>query len=526
MNRFLVSLAAISLLMFFPWLVSAQTGTFTKVFYDMGGTAQVYTMVATPDHNFLLAGERDYKPLALKISQDGNVFWQRTLGLSSARFNCAATTQDSGYILAGTVPALSPDITDLLCVRLNTGGDTLWSRVISMGQDESLFAVRETSDHGFILAGYSALTWDVASCIVAIRLDSAGNLLWGRSFYSGNSANTAHGVDQTPDGGFILTGSIATATPYKEGLLLMKLNPDGLVSWVKKETFPVTNYSQGYDVKVIPGGVMVLFSASNDGMGLLKTDFSGNMIWARTYFWGSSLYYGSPGPKLGTSLDGGFQFTMFSQFSPGFIGRTDSSGMLLWSSDLVLISVAALETSDNGTLIAGNGPILGVNMSPTDNLQVGIIKTDSSGNSSDCVYSGGSAENSYSVNFETPVLTANSLAVLSPIHPAVNQNFDLSESTGCITVTGGQAEDPDRSDKLIVFPNPTEGTFMVRMEKPGTGKFSSLEIYNAMGSLVYRSSVANILQPTVRMHNPPAGIYLVRAVSGGYPFMQRLVVCR
>jgi hypothetical protein len=213
-------------------------------------------------------------------------------------------------------------------------------------------------------------------------------------------------------------------------------------------------------------------------------------------------------------------------FGPGGAARTDSSGNLLWSSSIVVISNSALETSDGGCLVTGNGPIWGVDLSPSDWPQIGLVKTDTTGNSSDCVWGGGFEENPNAIVWEIPPVTSTNNGTLTKIHPPLVDGADLSVSTGCVTVFGGEAEDSRLPNSLIISPNPTDGNFMVRMEKPDSGEISSLEILNAMGSLVYRSSDVTLLPLQVRLSNPPVGIYLLRAVCGGRAYTQKLVVCK
>lgn len=525
MKKKAVSLFIISLLPLFLLNLHAQQGTFTKVFYDINGSAQAFVTIATSDGNFLIAGERNDQPLFMKIDEDGSIFWQKRLLLPLSRFFCAASTHDSGYFLAGRITNPEPALEDLLCVKVNSVGDTLWSRTIDFGIEDRAFGVTETTDHGVVMAGYSTPDWSSASSMMVVRLDSAGNLLWGRTFYSGNSSNVARSVCQVPDGGFIVTGSIAGASPFNEGLILMKLTPDGDLSWIKRQTFSTLDYSQGHDVKLIPGGLILLTSSTDAGIGLVKTDLSGNVIWSKGYAWSSTVYYASPAPKLGITSQGGFQFVQyFEMFGPGAAARTDSTGNLIWSSTVVLISLSALETSDGGCMITGNGPVMGVNMSPSDNPQIGIIKTDTIGNSTDCVYGGGVQENPCPISWEVPGITTSSMGTLVKIHPPVIDAIDLSVSTGCVTVVGGEAENQQQPGSLIISPNPTDGNFSVDISGHLSSGRITLEIYNSQGEKVFSSVTSMPMPVPVHVTSLPSGIYNLQLISGDKVFTKRLIL--
>ncbi len=518
------SFAALAALLALPLLLSGQPASFTRVFYDMSGTVQVYATIATADQNFLLAGERNNLPLVMKIGQDGQVIWQKTLQLLFSRFFCAATTYNGGYLLAGKVSNPSPALDDMLCVKLNAAGDTLWSKAINMGAEDVVYGVRETTDHGVILVGYSNPDGNSAVSIAVAKLDSDGNLQWGRTFYSGNSSNTARGVDQTPDGGYVITGSIANSTPYREGVMLMKLTAGGELSWIKRQVLTTSQDSQGFDLNVVPGGLIFNGIATDAGVGLTKTDLAGNVIWSKGYTPGNTAYYGTPGPKLNTTTTGGFLFVKnANMFGPGGAARTDSSGNLIWSDEIAVISMSALETSDGGCLISGNGPIYGVSLSPSDLPQTGIIKTDSAGNSSDCVFGGGFYETPATINWDVPPVTIASKGDVAAMHPVVLTATDLDTVSGCVTVFGKVPEMP-QTNSLVITPNPSTGRFVVRMENPADENISSIEVYNNLGRLVYRSAGEAAQQSTVDMLNPSAGIYLVRAVCDGRTGTQRLVV--
>jgi hypothetical protein len=527
MNKISKTFLVLSLLALITITNYAQQATFTRVFYDMEGTAQVYATIATPDQNFLIAGTRNDQPLAMKIDQSGNILWQKRLALPFSHFSCAIASRDSGFLLAGSTSNPAPGSEEFLCVKLNQSGDTIWSRTIDLGYEDRAFGIAESADHEVLITGYSTPDGASPASIAVVKLDSAGNLLWGRTYYSGTSANVGRGVCQIPDGGFVVAGSIASASPYNEGLFLMKLTPDGTLSWIKRQTTTASDQSQGLDVKAVPGGLIVFNASTDAGVGLLKTDFAGNVLWSKGYIWSNFVYFGTPGPKLGQTSRGGFLFVQYlDMFGPGGAAETDSTGNLIWSDELVVISLSALETSDGGCLVTGNGPIMGVSMSPSDLPQIGLIKTDSTGNSSDCVWGGGFWESPNTVSWSTPPITSTVKGSLSMIHPLVIGSVDLDTISGCVTVFGSVAEELQKPNSLLVFPNPSCGIFKVQMEKPDAGKISSLEIYNSMGALVYRSAEANMSQPTVRMQNPSAGIYQVRVICGGRAYTQRIVVCR
>jgi len=65
-------------------------------------------------------------------------------------------TDDGGFIVCGTTTLLSPDDTDAFLVKMNSSGDTLWTRTYGIPTHENYAvgsAVRQTQDGGYIIAG-------------------------------------------------------------------------------------------------------------------------------------------------------------------------------------------------------------------------------------------------------------------------------------------------------------------------------------------------------------------------------------
>jgi hypothetical protein len=65
-------------------------------------------------------------------------------------------TSDSGYVLAGCTGTGSTDSYDFYVVRTNSLGDMLWTRTYgSDTEDEWAKSVQQTSDGGYVVAGYT-----------------------------------------------------------------------------------------------------------------------------------------------------------------------------------------------------------------------------------------------------------------------------------------------------------------------------------------------------------------------------------
>ncbi len=518
-------LAACVFLYCFTAELKAQQPTFTKVFYDPYGSAQGYSVIKTFDQNYLIAGEKDNKALVLKVNTAGNIVWDTKIGSADyTRFTCISNTNDSCFMLCGSTPGSILGGFNIFVVKITSAGDTLWTRILDMGNSAIPFDIQQTSDDGFVIAGSLSLATAPYSKIVVVKLNNSGNIVWCNFLSAGNETTYASSIRQTSDGGFILTGEMDTFSPFKSSGYLLKLTGSGTISWVKKLTLSTSNYMAGFDVVETPTGFLCQISTADKGIVLLKTNFSGDFMWGRNYqeYFGT-MFNDLPAPKLNPSSDGGFIFATTS-WGGGPMIKIDSIGNIQWAQSLVILSVDVVESDDHGFLLLGNGPVPGVKMAPTDHPQIGIIKTDSLGNGLDCVMPMIVASDTITVYITPVTSTIVSGGALATSHPVVT-NAGLSTFEGCVAVTGGAGEKESDDNLFKVNPNPSDGHFQITADQPGSQAVTSLKIFDVMGNTVYESSTPMINKTQINLNSRPNGVYFIQAQVRNKKYSQKLLIC-
>ncbi|MBX7107606.1 MAG: T9SS type A sorting domain-containing protein [Chitinophagales bacterium] len=108
-------------------------------------------------------GETDY--WVIKLSAGGIIEWDRTIGGSHVEYlNDVALTNDGGYIIGGeSLSGISGDKNepsrggyDYWVVKINSTGTIIWQKTLGgSGFYDILHAIRQCSDGGYILAGFS-----------------------------------------------------------------------------------------------------------------------------------------------------------------------------------------------------------------------------------------------------------------------------------------------------------------------------------------------------------------------------------
>ncbi len=257
--------------------------------------------------------------------------------------------------------------------------DTAWTKTIGGPYWDGANYIQQTSDGGFIIAGYSTVQSGSFADIYIVKTDEFGNTVWSHTL-SGGGIDEGYCVQQTwPDGGYIIAGKAGNSDAY-----LIKLDADGNTLWTK--TLGGSGWDDARSVQqTIDGGYILAGSTTSYGAGekdiyLIRTDSSGNQVWAKTF--------GGSGFDIGYSVqqttDGGF-IVAGSTYSFGKISsdmyliRTDSVGNVIWSEifgDSGFDAAFSVQQTDDGGFIFGGA----AEFSSTNGTDFALLKTDSDGN--------------------------------------------------------------------------------------------------------------------------------------------------
>jgi hypothetical protein len=249
-------------------------------------------------------------------------------------------TSDGGYILAGYDGSS-------YVVKTDSNGTMQWNKTYGSG---IAYSVYQTSDGGYILAVYSYAGYNIE----LVKTDSSGTIEWQKTYGNGIPCS----VQQTSDGGYILAGS------HSGGFYVVKTDSSGTIEWQKT----YGNGTADYVYQTSDGGyILAGYDWVNADVELVKTDSSGTVQWNKTYGegWGYSVQQTS---------DGGYILAGWSSVnSAAELVKTDSSGTIEWQKTYGNgIPCSVQQTSDGGYILAvDSGNYLGYN--------VELVKTDSSG---------------------------------------------------------------------------------------------------------------------------------------------------
>ena len=293
-------------------------------------------------------------------------------------------TTDGGYIITGSAPSFANGDDELYLIKTDANGDSLWTKIFSGGRGSS---VQQTADGGYIITGATFLgNGDDDVCL--IKTDQSGNEQWFKTF-GGTEWDVGYSVQETTDGGYIVTGLTSSFGNWSD-LYLIKTDGSGNEQWFK--IFGGTYLDIGESVQQTnDGGYIITGATSSFGNGseevlLFKTDGNGDSLWTKTF--GGSDMDEDWGNSVKQTNDGGFIITGWTHpdNTPGSLEdsevlliKTDESGNEEWTKKFGGADgesgSSVQQTADGGYIIAGSTSSFGNGYE-----DVYLIKTDGSGN--------------------------------------------------------------------------------------------------------------------------------------------------
>jgi uncharacterized protein YuzE/arginine repressor len=479
-----------------------------------GGAAwdRGYSVQQTSDGGYIVAGwttsfgagSRDI--LLIKTDASGNVQWAKTYGGTGYdEAYSVQQTSDGGYIVAGYTNSFGAGYDDIFLIKTDANGNIQWAKTYGGTYSDWAYSVQQTSDGGYIVAGRTRSF--SAGGVFLIKTDANGNIIWAKT-YGGAGASS---VQQTSDGGYIVAGwTRSFGTGWDDDIFLIKTDANGNVIWAK------TYGGAGDDVassvqQTSDGGYIVAgYTRSFGAFGafLVKTDANGNIIWAKAY--GGTSSDGSY--SVQQTSDGGYIVagwtSSFEDVDDIILIKTDANGNIIWAKTYGGIgndwAFSVQQTSDGGYIVAGRRG------SFEEIGDIFLIKTDANGDIGSCSI----VQNaSPTVNTVSPTVTTPSPFV-SSVSPTVN----LVSPTVTSPALGASAPCPL---SISEFCQPVSGIitqYKGGIKVIGSGEFE-VKVYNVSGVMV--KSVKGKNEVKIELSR---GVYFVEVVSGNRVLREKVVV--
>jgi hypothetical protein len=340
---------------------------------DDGG----YFLVGTTDLRF--EPEMDGDVYLIRADAAGELMWERTYEKEGYQGGQAISwTSDGGLLISGGASSSITEGMDVFLMKLDQDGNELWFKTITGSLDE-MAAARQTADGSYVLlgnivdpddfvtdpgtAGYGGYAG--RSNIYLAKLDADGNELWSRAFGGENNVLATGGV-QTSDGGGLLLATILHYPEDDEDLWLLKVDEDGNEVWSR--TWEEGTIGARDLVQTADGNYLITGSysptgetGSNEDFLFVKIDPEGNDLWTSTFGDPEMIDYGM---VLAETADGCFVSAgervtdLYTWDADISLVKIDGDGRLLWEqiieTDAHCMFGAIHQHSDGGYVIAGS----------------------------------------------------------------------------------------------------------------------------------------------------------------------------
>jgi len=291
-----------------------------------------FSVQITVDGGYIIAGETQSYGFGssdvwlLKIDPSGQKTWSQTFGGGIPEWGWSVQqTADKGYIISGSVVASAGP--EIWLIKTDSFGRQLWYQTFDGDSDKAVSAVQQTSDGGYIIVS-DARSYKTGIDIWLIKTDANGDKIWERTF-GGEGYDYAHSVQQTSDGGYIISGETKSYGAGNADVWLIKTDGAGYIVWDK--TYGGEQRDSGLSVQQTSDGGYIIsgetesYGAGDADVWLIKTDSAGNKVWDKTYGGGQR----DSGLSVRQTADGGYIIS----------GETESYGA--GSVDVWLLKVSA-----------------------------------------------------------------------------------------------------------------------------------------------------------------------------------------
>lgn len=479
----------------------------------------------------------------VKLNSAGSIEWQKSLGGTGDDVaRSVQQTSDGGYIVAGSAKSTNGDVTgghggnDYWIVKLSATGDIQWQKSLGGSGDDIAFAIDQTADNGYVVAGSSSSSdGDVtvnhgARDFWIVKLDNTGNLVTQVS-YGGSNDEAALTIKATTDGGYIVSGRTAstdgdvTGNRGQEDFWLLKLDNKGGLRWQK--TFGGSDNEEANSIQqTSDGGYIVAgFTTSNDfnieggnhnkltaDAWLLKFNDSGVVQWKKCYGGTGS----DAAEQVYETADKGYVFAGVSNSNDGDVsgnqGTFDAWLVKLIPDPFLLpLQLSQFVAKQNGNTVTCQWQtvqelntakfIVEYSTDGTTFSQIGAVTA--AGNSANV--------SNYSFTHNNPKAGNNFYRL-----QMVDKDGSFTYSKIVNVVFGSQ------QSGLKAYPNPA--TTYVVVEHPASSS-AKLQILDANGRLVKTKVVGEgTTQTTLNVKSLAAGVYTLLWTDGTDKLMKTILV--
>ena len=496
-------------------------------------------------------GYNDY--WIVKLNETGHLTWQKSFGGTNFdEFAKIIASSDGNFLAAGSSASYSSDTKsedsygwDYWLIKLDPSGNVIWENTISAEGLDLIADIVETSDSGFLLAGYTSSDegydktehtqngyynpHDYAEFYYdedfwLVKTNSSGGVIWqntlggggddhgetvaiasdGSILISGTSSSEADGDKSSPMYGAIWE-EMDDFNFYEEDVYFTDLDIWNIL-FEPETCVPLPEVCNAFDDNcngLIDDGVVESISIA--AAGPISFCQGGSVVLNATYT-GATLQWYKYGVVIAGATSASFTVTAKGNYS-----CTTTSACGTASTPTLFVDVLK---NPNASITAGG---------PTTFCAGGSV-TLTEAPVTGCSYQW--------YKGAAPIAGATSTSYTATL--AGNYKCRVTKTaTGCfknsntivVSVPCKEGEDALLNTTLNIQPNPNNGTFTISAHSLSSLETTKLIIYNTTGQQIFTRELdpqQDIFE--INMPEIPTGMYIVKLISGTNIYEQKLII--
>ena len=291
-------------------------------------------------------------------------------------------TSDHGYLLSGYTTSFGNGLRDAYIIKTDSLGNKQWSKTIGGSlNDEAITAFEDNGS--YVIGGYTNSYGAGNADGFLARLSLSGAVLWFKTYGTSEADYTLLRFTKTLDNGFVLAYTLSVGSHFK--YTLVKTDANGTMLWSKSYGGSATDVSGGVmqapDSSFIVTGFSNNFGSGQHNFLISKTNSLGIITWSKSLLSSSSdggSYFIVPANTNHALITGQSSNGLFGTDNIVFIKLNYSSGTISWAKEYgkagkALRAYSGTVTLENGFASDIHDYTAGVNH------DMGILRTDSTG---------------------------------------------------------------------------------------------------------------------------------------------------
>jgi len=517
------------------WLIKTDGSGDTLWTKTYGGSNSDWSrsIQQTTDGGYIVAGTTESFGAGLpdfwliRTDASGDTLWTKTFGGYNFE-DCYSIQQttDGGYILVGETHSFSAGMGDVWVIKTNASGDTLWTKALGGIYWDVGSSVQQTSEGGYIISGTKNSLGGVnGGDVWLIKTDASGDTLWTKT-YGGNYEDYGYSVRQTTDGGYIITGyKDAFGMGTNSDVWLIKTDASGDTLWTK--TYGGNLHDGGHSVQqTMDGGYIITgIKDSYDGINgsnlwLLKTDSFGDSLWTKTYG-GSNT---DAGGSVQQTTDGGY---ILAGFTKSFGAGNEDVWLIKIEPEPPVANISV--TSPNGGEVWVMNETKDITWTSENIDDVKLELSIDNGMSWTAIVDSTPNIGTYSWVVSASAPSTECLIRIYDLSDSLV--YDESDSIFTIEYTNDVKENDLISEYILLqnFPNPFNPRTSIQYAI-SSRQFVSLKVFDALGNeietLVNEEKPAGIYEVTWYVEQLPSGVYFYQLKAGEYVSMKKMILIK